>query len=81
MVVAHPVIPQGLMILINGVERKSARPFGPEYKDLTEKQCNKKNAQRLLPASRFRQRAGAGGEPFQREQQQPDNGDEPENTA
>ena len=69
------------MELIDGVQRESARPFDPENENLTEKQGNKKNAQRLLPASRPRQRAGAGGEPFQREQQQPDNGDEPENTA
>ena len=81
MIVAQRELTHRLTVLINGVERKSARPFDPEHKDLTEKQCNKKNAQRLLPASRLRERAGAGGEPFQREQQQPDNGDEPENTA
>ena len=80
-IVAQRELTHRLTVLINGVERKSARPFGPEYKDLTEKQCNKKNAQRLLPASRLRQRPGAGGEPFQREQHQPDNGDKPENTA
>ena len=80
-IVTQRELPHRLTVLINGVDRKSARPFDPEHKDLTEKQDNKKNAQRLLPASRFRQRPGAGGEPFQREQHQPHDRDKPENTA
>ncbi len=80
-IVAQRKLTHRLTVLINGIERKSARPLGPEHKDLAQHKRGEKNAQRLLPASRLRQRAGAGGEPFQREQQQPDNGDEPENTA
>ena len=80
-IVAQRELPHRLTVLINGVQRESARPFDPEHKDLTEKQCNKKNAHRLLPASRPRQRPGTGGEPFEREQHQPHDRNKPENAA
>ena len=81
MPVVDAVKPRRLRKLVDGVRREAARPQDPQNGQLTHGQYGKERPPRAAAASRLRQRAGAGGEPFQREQQQPDNGDKPENTA